>query len=100
MDLLYRLTCEYETKSVKPPTTKLLEGLDQYFGDGGPLQDCSYEQLCVFAETIYNKYMCNAAYEDSLGANERTPSIYQDEPEDIPHLGRCNNLGTASIIID
>lgn len=53
----------------------LINGLEHYFDDG-PLKDCSSEQLVVFSQKVYNRYMCNAAYEDALGHAERDPAIY------------------------
>jgi len=68
--------CEAHTHVTKSPRTKLLEGLQQYFEAGGPLEDCSFDQLSSFAITVYQRYMCISAYEDALGHSPRDPKVY------------------------
>ena len=70
------LICEAHTHVTKSPRTKLLEGLQQYFEAGGPLEDCSFDQLSSFAITVYQRYMCTSAYEDALGHSPRDPKVY------------------------
>lgn len=80
---LCRLICEEETKRSTDQQIKLLEALQQYFGKKGELEHCSFEQLVTFAERVYDRYLCLAAYDDTCGNYARDPKIY-GEFVDIP----------------
>jgi hypothetical protein len=61
---------------IKPPTKKLLEGLEEYFLETGPLHDITFDEFLKIAEQVYNRYMCNAAHEAALGYGDRDPALY------------------------
>ena len=48
---------------IKPPTKKLLEGLEEYFLETGPLHNITFDEFLKIVEQVYNHYMCNTAYE-------------------------------------
>ncbi|TFK39190.1 hypothetical protein BDQ12DRAFT_698246 [Crucibulum laeve] len=79
-----RLICEEKTGVVKPPTLRLLESLEMYFTSGGPLADCTFIDLSAFAATVYQRYMCSAAYDDALGHTSRSEEIYGPSKVALP----------------
>lgn len=76
-DLCDSLISEETTNIPLSPLDKLLPILDGYFAFGGPLANCSFEQLQKFADTTYRRYMCTAAADDTLGFVPRDPAVYR-----------------------
>ncbi|KAK6988770.1 hypothetical protein R3P38DRAFT_2572817, partial [Favolaschia claudopus] len=57
------------------PEIKLLDAIQPYFSPQGHFEDCSFEKLEELADTVYKRYMTNAAAEVALGHKDR-PDIY------------------------
>ena len=80
-EILCRILCEEQTRIIKPPTKKLLKGLEEYFAEAGPFCAITLDDLVRLAELVYQHYMCNAAYEAALGYGDRDPAVYGSPSE-------------------
>lgn len=74
--IAHRIICEAKTGQIKPPTKKLLELLDKYFLEDGPLEDCPFESLHEMASLVYTRYMCAEAHDAAVSYIEHAPDVY------------------------
>lgn len=72
---VFSVLCEERTNLIYPVKTTLIDGLQQYF-QFGPLKDISFKELTEISDVVYQRYMCNTAYEDALGHTERDEAVY------------------------
>lgn len=63
----------------------LLHALDQFFKPGGRFANKPIGFLEHLAKTAYRRYLCTAAYDDSLGVVSRNKDIYGDQTLKLPH---------------
>lgn len=55
---------------------RLTEILEHYFGPDGELDECSFETLMDFADTIYTRYETLEAFEDCQKSSTWSEEIY------------------------
>ncbi|KAF9488156.1 hypothetical protein BDN71DRAFT_1513309 [Pleurotus eryngii] len=63
----------------------LLHALDEFFKPGSRFASKPIGFLEHLAKTAYRRYLCTAAYDDSLGASSRNKDIYGEEPLESSH---------------
>ncbi|KAL0574504.1 hypothetical protein V5O48_007454 [Marasmius crinis-equi] len=61
-----RSLCEEKSKISYLSNVRLTDCLERYFSTGGPLDGCTFEELVELAETVYQRYLCSAAYTDTI----------------------------------
>ncbi|KAJ7261503.1 hypothetical protein C8J57DRAFT_1634506 [Mycena rebaudengoi] len=77
-----RLLCEEKTGVIHPPKTALIDGLQLYFKDDGPLDKITFDELHTLAQTVNRRYMCMDAYEDTQGHYKRDTDVH--DPSGMP----------------
>ncbi|KAK6995701.1 hypothetical protein R3P38DRAFT_2800870 [Favolaschia claudopus] len=90
-----RLLCEEATGVANEPEIKLLDAIQPYFSPQGHFEDCSFEKLEELADTVYKRYMTNAAAEVALGHKDR-PDIYGPAWNSSSTVDESDNEGIAS----
>ncbi|CAK5272580.1 unnamed protein product [Mycena citricolor] len=91
---ILRILCEERTGIIHPACVTLLEGLELYFQDGGPMANTTFDELLDLANLAYRRYIGNSAYEDAQGIWPRDPNIHgpptpvqANEPLVLPPAG-------------
>ncbi|KAI0688638.1 hypothetical protein C8T65DRAFT_589348 [Cerioporus squamosus] len=83
-----RLVCEEKTSVQQPADMAFLESIHKYFGSGGQLASCSFEELSDMAGIVYERYMTNRAYDDasksSSWQSDADPRRYGPKTEHQP----------------
>lgn len=67
--------------------TPLLDALTSYFGEDGRFHHCSFDTLSRLASQVYDRYMCNAAYDDAFGystPDQAAPAAADHRPNPEP----------------
>lgn len=73
--VLLSLLCEEHSGKSYSTKLPLLEGLEWFFGSGGPLKDSTFDLLEVFAAKVFSRYLCSAAHDAAHGV-ERADAVY------------------------